>query len=187
MHPAVFLDRDGTLIEDRGHLRDPSEVIFFPDTVRALRLLQQRFLLFIVTHQPGIAQAILRHEEVENVNRAVVERLAQADIRIEEVYCCPHARLENCVCIKPNPHHLHLAARKFSVDLGRSFVIGDHPHDVDLARNAGAAGLYVLTGHGEKHRAELSPDAIVTAGIWDAALLAGTLGGGAKPASRSGS
>ena len=61
------------------------------------------------------------------------------------------------------------AAREYGLDLSRSFVIGDHPHDVEFARNAGATGVYVLTGHGLKHRAELRGDAMVTANIAGAA------------------
>ena len=72
LHPAVFLDRDGTVIEDRGHLADPSEVVFYPDTVDALRRLQERFLLFLVTNQPWVARGILTPEEVDRVNAWVV-------------------------------------------------------------------------------------------------------------------
>ncbi len=169
--PAVFLDRDGTLIEDRGHLRSPSEVVFFPDTIRALRLLQKTFKLFIVTHQPGIAEGTVQAAEVARVNDHVVRRLARAGIRIERVYCCPHRRSDNCGCIKPNVYHLGIAAREFGIDLGKSFVIGDHPHDVELARNAGGTGIYVLTGHGTKHRQELPAGALVTSGIREAATL----------------
>lgn len=165
---AVFLDRDGTIIEDRGHLRSPSEVVFFPGTVRALRLLQKSLKLFIVTHQPGIAEGTVQTAEVARVNDHVVGRLARDGIRIERVYCCPHRRSDNCGCIKPNVYHLCMAAREFGIDLGKSFVIGDHPHDVELARNAGATGIYVLTGHGTRHRAELAPEAVVTADIGQA-------------------
>ena len=59
VHKGVFLDRDGTLIEDRGHLGDPSQVMFFPDTIDALRRLQEHFLLFIVTNQPGVSEGIV--------------------------------------------------------------------------------------------------------------------------------
>jgi L-threonylcarbamoyladenylate synthase len=165
----VFLDRDGTIIEDRGHLRSPSEVVFFPDTVRALRLLQQRFRLFLVTNQPGIAEGAIGPTDVAGVHDFILGHLAQSDIRIERVYCCPHRRSDGCRCIKPKPHYLRRASREYGIDLQRSFVIGDHPHDVELASNAGATGIYVLTGHGEKHRAEVPAGSIVTSGIWEAA------------------
>lgn len=172
MRRAVFLDRDGTLIEDRGHLRTPAEAVFFRDTVPALRLLQGDFLLFIVTNQPGIAEGALSPLELETVNRAVVEHLARFGIRIERVYYCPHRRADGCKCIKPNPYFLQQAAREFSIDLQSSFTVGDHPHDAELARKAGATGIYVLTGHGQKHREELPGGVAVVDGIWEAALLA---------------
>jgi L-threonylcarbamoyladenylate synthase len=167
--PAVFLDRDGTIIEDRGHLKTPSEVIFFPDTVRALQRLQEHFRMFVVTHQRGIADGLVSADEVARVNEHVVAELSRHGVAITEVYCCPHRRDEGCVCIKPKPHFLEEAARKYGVDPAHSFVVGDHPHDVALAANAGATGVYVLTGHGTKHRAELPPCKAVVPGIREAA------------------
>jgi histidinol-phosphate phosphatase family protein len=167
--PAVFLDRDGTLIEDRGHLRSPSEVVFFPNTTSALRRLQDKFLLFIVTHQPGVAEGVISIHDVGRVNAHVVERLAGMGVHISATYVCPHQRADRCACIKPKPYFLHKATGEHRVDLRRSFVVGDHPHDVQLARNAGAQGVYVLTGHGAKHRNELSADAVATQDIAEAA------------------
>jgi len=166
--PAVFLDRDGTLVEDRGHLRDPQQAVFFPETVAALRHLKDKFLLFIVTNQPGIAEGTLTPDDVRRVNDDLVRRLAEAGIPVRDVYVCPHRRSEGCPCIKPNPHFLKEAAVAHGLDLGRSYVVGDHPHDVELARRAGARGVYVLTGHGVKHRNELSKDVVVVPGIREA-------------------
>lgn len=169
MPKAVFLDRDGTIIEDRGHLHDPAQVVFFPDAVEALSRLQREFLLFIVTNQPGIAEGILTRQEVESVNAHVFARLAEAGIPITDVYVCPHRRQDGCHCIKPNPYFLNKAAAQYQVDLGESFTIGDHPHDVELACKAGAQGIYVLTGHGVKHRPELPSDVVIVSGISAAA------------------
>jgi D-glycero-D-manno-heptose 1,7-bisphosphate phosphatase len=172
MRPAVFLDRDGTLIEDRGHLRTPEDVVFFADTIPALRELRNEFLLFIVTQQSGIARGLITSEHARTVNNHVVDLLAAAGITILEVYCCPHDRADGCRCIKPNPFHLHQAANDYDVDLTRSFVMGDHPHDVELACRAGATGIYLLTGHGKKHQDELPPDVIVADGIGNASRFA---------------
>jgi len=166
---AVFFDRDGTFIEDRGDLRDPGEVVFFPDTEDALRALQKDFLLFIVTNQSGIGKGRITRAEAAAVNAYVERRLLEKGIRIEAVYCCPHRRDEGCPCIKPNPYFLHQAERDFDLNLSESFVVGDHPHDVTLAENAGARGLYLLTGHGMKHRDELPSGRIVLRGIREAA------------------
>lgn len=167
--PAVFLDRDGTVIEDRGHLADSSEVVFYPDTGNALRRLQERFLLFLVTNQPWVARGILTREDVSRVNAGVVAHLAAHGVTITAVYVCPHERSDGCACIKPNPYFLHQAAGEYGVDLQRSFTVGDHPHDVEFARSVGARGVYVRTGHGSKHLGELRPDEIIVAGIGEAA------------------
>lgn len=167
-HPAVFLDRDGTLIEDRGHLAHPEEAILFPDTIPALRLLRGEFRLFIVTHQPGIALGHLRAADAQRINRHVVDTLADHGIEITDVYCCPHQRGDSCNCIKPKPLFLRQAAAEYDLDLSQSFVIGDHPHDVILAENAGATGVYVLTGHGRRHLQELPPGRTTLPGIREA-------------------
>jgi D-glycero-D-manno-heptose 1,7-bisphosphate phosphatase len=167
--PAVFLDRDGTVIEDRGHLAHPSDVVFYPDTVDALRRLQERFLLFLVTNQPWVARGILTSEDVDRVNAWVVAHLAEHGVVITAVYVCPHERSDGCSCIKPKPYFLHQAAAEYGLDLPRSFTVGDHPHDVEFARSAGARGVYVRTGHGSKHVDDLAADEIITAGIAEAA------------------
>jgi L-threonylcarbamoyladenylate synthase len=169
LKPAVFLDRDGTIIEDRGHLQAPSEVVFYPDTVRALNKLQEHFLLFVVTHQPGISSGIVSAGAVAEVNEHVVAELRRRGVVVSGVYCCPHRREERCVCIKPRPFFLYKAADKFGLDLARSFAVGDHPHDVAMAEHAGGLGLYVLSGHGAKHRQELPQGTNVVPGIREAA------------------
>lgn len=166
---AVFLDRDGTIIEDRGDLSDPEEVVWYGDTISSLLRLSDCFHLFMVTNQPGVAKGTIYREDVNRVNAYVSSRLAQHGIPIAAIYVCPHERADGCNCRKPNPYFLRKAERDFRVDLGRSFVVGDHPHDVELANNAGATGIYVLSGHGRKHRQEIPEGAVVAEGIGDAA------------------
>lgn len=169
--PAVFLDRDGTLIEDRGYLGDPADVVFYPGTVGALARLAPRFELFIVTNQAGISLGLTPADAVARVNDYVVAHLARAGIRIREVYCCPHARDDGCACRKPSPYFLRAAAREHGIDLARSFVVGDHPHDVQCGLNAEARGILVLTGHGSEHEKELPPGSATARGIVEAADL----------------
>ncbi len=108
-------------------------------------------------------------EDVVRVNSHVASYLAQRGIAIRATYVCPHERASGCACIKPKPYFLKKAAADFGVVLRRSFVIGDHPHDVEFAANVGATGIYVLSGHGMKHRGELPEGCIVTEGIRGAA------------------
>jgi histidinol-phosphate phosphatase family protein len=166
---AVFLDRDGTLIEDRGYLSTPEDVIFYPETVPALRRLQRTFLLIVVTNQSGVAKGAISRIDVNRVNTHMANRLARKGVHICAIYVCPHDRADGCVCIKPKPYFLHRASEEFSIDLSSSFVVGDHPHDVEFARSVGAQGIYVSTGHGLKHLSELPEEEVVVADIADAA------------------
>jgi L-threonylcarbamoyladenylate synthase len=167
--PAVFLDRDGTLIEDRGYLRDPQEVVFYDETIESLRRLQPQVRLFIVTNQSGVGKGLVTAAEVDRVNAFVVDHLRQQGVLVTALYCCPHQREDGCDCIKPKPFFLEAAARDFGLDLQRSFVVGDHPCDVELALGVGALGLHVLTGHGLKHRHEIPAGGITVPGIREAA------------------
>jgi len=125
--PAVFLDRDGTLVEDRGHLRDPEQAVFFLETIAALRHLKDKFQLFIVTNQPGIAEGTLTPDDVRRVNDDLVRRLAEAGIPVRDVYVCPHRRSDGCACIKPTPHFLKEAAVAHGLDLGSSYPASPQP------------------------------------------------------------
>ncbi len=164
--PAVFLDRDGTLIEDRGNLSDPSQVVFYPRTHDAVRRLAARFALFIVTNQAGVGEGEITLEEAHRVNAHVVRSLA---VPFREIYVCPHLRADNCECHKPKPHFPRRAEREHGIDLRRSFVVGDHPGDVELAASVGARGIFVLTGHGARHRPDLKVPCDIVDGIGEAA------------------
>lgn len=155
MYPAVFLDRDGTLVEDRGYLCSTDEVVFFDCTFPALRRLQQHFSLFIVTNQSGVAKGFQRPEEVERVNRFIERRLQENAIQILRTYTCPHRRENECICIKPNPFFAQKASAEFNIYLPHSYAVGDHPHDAEFGKRFGGSGLYLLSGHGKKHLAEM--------------------------------
>jgi D-glycero-D-manno-heptose 1,7-bisphosphate phosphatase len=171
LRAAIFLDRDGTIIEDVGHLGDPRMVTFLPGAVAALQRLQKRFTLFIVTNQSGVAKGLLTLDQVATVNAYVTGELASLGVPIAQVFVCPHARSDGCECIKPKPYFLNLAAREYAIDLKRSFTIGDHPHDVEFAHSVGATGIYVLTGHGEKHRKDVDPASLIAPSLAEALPL----------------
>lgn len=152
---AVFLDRDGTIIEDRGHIGNPNEIRLFPETVPALRMLSNNYLLFIVTNQSGVAQNIITKKNVDDVNAKLLEILSECGISIEQVFVCPHGKDDGCVCRKPSPFFLRKAAKEHGIDISSSYMIGDHPSDIGTAISAGANAIYLLSGHGQKHMGEL--------------------------------
>lgn len=159
--PAIFLDRDGTIIQDVGYLKNPENVKFFSETFTTLLKLQERFLLFIITNQSGISKGITTANEVMLVNDYLVEVLKSKGINISHVFCCPHSVEDNCICRKPNPYFIQKAAILYNLNLEDSYIIGDHPLDVECGLNSGVKPIYVLTGHGEKHKNELTTDCLI--------------------------
>lgn len=154
--PAVFLDRDGTLIEDVGYLSRIEDVHWFPWAIEAIRLLNRAgFLVCITTNQGGIGLGFYGSELVERVHAGMCADVEAAGGRIDALFFCPHHPLAvteafrlDCECRKPKPGMIHQAMGRFEIDLARSFVVGDKMADVGLAANAGARGILVKTGYG---------------------------------------
>ncbi|HON11214.1 MAG TPA: HAD-IIIA family hydrolase [Chitinispirillaceae bacterium] len=167
---AVFLDQGGTIIYDDRRDKNITLDSFIPGVFDALRKLQEKHLLFIVTNQSSVGLGKISREEAECLNSNVRRLLHDGGIRIIEHYACMHKRDDQCECIKPKPFFLRKAENEYGISLEDSFVIGDHPHDIEFASNVGARGLYVLTGHGEKHRDDLPEGVNVFQSITDAAV-----------------
>ena len=151
MRPAVFLDRDGTVIEEVGHLGEPERVVILPGVPSALRRLADAgYALVVVTNQAGVARGMFTEEAVRAVNERAAELLSSEGIRLDGVYHCPHHPdfTGPCDCRKPAPGMLRSAARDLELDLERSWMVGDHPTDAGAARAAGARPIIVRTGHG---------------------------------------
>lgn len=162
MQRAIFLDRDGTINEDVGDFCTQERLILIFRAIEALKILQEKFLLFIITNQSGIGNNVFSEEEFLQFNKYFDTLLKNQGITIKQIYYCPHTKEENCICRKPNSYFLKKAEKDYDIDLKNSFVIGDHPHDVEMAHKVEASSVYLLTGHGKKHRQELSikPDFI---------------------------
>jgi D-glycero-D-manno-heptose 1,7-bisphosphate phosphatase len=171
--PAVFLDRDGTLIEDVGYLRVPNEISLFPWTIDAVRAFNHAGLpVVVITNQSGIARGLLTESMLDEVHRHLSSLLAAGGARIDAYYYCPHHPAgtvadytRHCDCRKPGSALIDQAARDLNLDPARSFVVGDKWIDVGAARSAGARGVLVRTGYGAGEEAEpqsdLSADVIV--------------------------
>lgn len=155
MKPALFLDRDGTLIKDHGYINNIRHVEFYDFTFEVLRELQKEFLLFIITNQAGVGKGLITMQEMENVNEYVLDQLQKNGIEIRKLYVCPHKKEDLCECRKPKPYFIDLACQEYDIDLSRSYVIGDHPSDIELGIQRGVKGIYLLTGHGRKHYQEM--------------------------------
>jgi D-glycero-D-manno-heptose 1,7-bisphosphate phosphatase len=154
--PAVFLDRDGTLIEERGYLDRMELLALFPWTADALRLLKRAgYALVVITNQSAIARGIIDEAFLDDVHRELSARLASGGAAIDRYYHCPHltdAPLERyrraCRCRKPGPGLIEQACREMDLDPARSYMIGDRWLDVACGVAAGTRAIRVLTGHG---------------------------------------
>jgi histidinol-phosphate phosphatase family protein len=136
--PAVFLDRDGTLIEDTGYPRDPALVRLLPGAAHALRLLGEAgFLLVVVSNQSGVGRGLITPVEAAAVHARFVECLLGEGVRLSGAYYCPHTPGEGCPCRKPAPGLLLHAAAEHGIDLPNSFLVGDRPSDAEAAVRAG--------------------------------------------------
>jgi len=169
--PAVFLDRDGTLIEDVGYLDSLTRIALFPWTIDAIRALNRAGLpLVVVTNQSGVARQYFDEAFVQETHHALERRLAAGGACVDAYYYCPHhpdgklpEYARSCDCRKPRPGLIERAARDLHLDPARSFVVGDKWGDVGLARAVGARALLVRTGTGAI--AEQRPRPGVTADV----------------------
>jgi len=157
--PAAFLDRDGTIIEDLGYLGNPAGIRFIPGAVEALRALQRSgYRLILVTNQAGVARGLITEADVRRVNDRLAALLAEAGVRLDGIYYCPHhpehgppEYRRECACRKPKPGMIHQAIHEYDLDPARSVVIGDHATDAALALAfPGMRAIMVRTGHGRE-------------------------------------
>ena len=170
---AVFLDRDGTLIEEVGYLDRKERVELYPWTIDAVRALNRSgFRVVLVSNQSGVARGFFTEAVVAEVHRHIAALLEAGGARVDAYYYCPHhadGKVERyavaCECRKPSRGMVDRAARDLGVDPSQSFVVGDRWLDVELARAVGARGVLVRTGYGvteeAKPRPSLAADAVV--------------------------
>jgi D-glycero-D-manno-heptose 1,7-bisphosphate phosphatase len=181
--PAVFLDRDGTLVEEVPYLHDPERLVLLPGVGELATLAAAGYALVVVTNQAGVARGRYGEAAVAAVHRRLRRLLAGAGVRLDAVLYCPHhpegtvaAYARACRDRKPGPGLLETAARRLGLDLTASFLIGNSPADVGAAGAAGVTPLFVTTGHA----AGRPPPEGVTA-VDDLAAAGGARGGAPPP------
>lgn len=160
MNKAIFLDRDGTINYDKGYTHKIADFRFLPKAVDALKLLKNDFIFFIISNQSGIGRGYYTMEDAHDFNAYLLNELKKEGISIRKIYICPHTSEQLCDCRKPSPKFVAEAEKENGIDLENSWVIGDHPWDVEMGIKAGCRTIYLLTGHGAKHRHELDKNNI---------------------------
>jgi D-glycero-D-manno-heptose 1,7-bisphosphate phosphatase len=166
---AVFLDRDGTLIREIGHLHRAEQVEILPGVALAIRMLREAgFKMVVVTNQSAVARGLLTEMELREIHALLRERLAVDGAILDAIYYCPHHPTEGagayrviCNCRKPNPGMIYRAASELAIDPGVSYVIGDQAIDMELAARVGAQGILLQTNDAPVRLTSVSPFTVV--------------------------
>jgi len=181
--PALFLDRDGVLIENRDdYVRSWADVEIFPQAIAALAGVRHcDYDVIVVTNQSAVGRGLITVEAAEVISDRLTAHIREAGGRVDALYMCPHGPNDGCDCRKPLPGLLHRAAREMSLDLEGSVMIGDALTDVQAGRAAGVGRLILVrTGRGRRQEALLSPaerEAIeIVDSLSDAFMSLGILG-----------
>ena len=175
MNPAVFLDRDGVIIQNReNYVRCWKDVEFLPYSLQALELLSQTsYKTIIITNQSAIGRGIITMEQAEEINQRIIEKITDAGGRVDGLFICPHAPDDHCSCRKPLPGLIMQAADVLAIDLSSSVMIGDALTDIQAGSAAGITNLIMVkTGRGQKQvqipQTTFSPNYVITADLLSA-------------------
>jgi D-glycero-D-manno-heptose 1,7-bisphosphate phosphatase len=165
MKKAVFLDRDGTLNEDNMYPHKIEHFKILPGVIEGLGKLRKDYIFIIITNQSGIGRRMFKDEDFHVFNNHLLDVLKKHGIEIKKTYYCPHVPEDNCDCRKPNIKSITDASREFDINIKKSWMIGDHPPDVEIGKRAGTRTIFMLTGHGKQHvddlkKLDLEPDFI---------------------------
>ena len=166
--PAVFVDRDGTIMRDVDYCGDPADVQLLDGASEALRHLKSHgFKIVVITNQSGIGRGYFDEKQYREVE-AEVDRQIGKDV-IDATYYCPHLPEDGCNCRKPSAGMIFQAAQDHHIDLTKSFFIGDKRSDIECGRNAGVRTILVRTGYGKSVESGLAD--VVAEDLRDAAKV----------------
>ena len=181
---AVFLDRDGTLIEDVGYLDSPDKIKPIPEALEAVKFFNKaKYKTIIVSNQSGVARGYFSEDTAKLINNRVTKLFSDQGAIIDAVYYCPHhprygdqEYKKDCECRKPKPGMILKAVKEYNIDLSNSIMIGDKYTDIKTGKNLRLFSILVLTGYGRQEHQKIIADNIkpgadlVTEHIYDAAL-----------------
>lgn len=151
--PAIFIDRDGTLIEEVNFLSRVEDLRLFDFTKSSIQNLKNAgFLVIVVTNQSGIGRGIYTEADMHRIHEQIQIEL---DNGVDGFYFCPHLPTEGCECRKPSLGMINSAQADFEIDMERSWMIGDKRLDIETGSNAKLRTAMVLTGYGKQHKTKL--------------------------------
>jgi histidinol-phosphate phosphatase family protein len=154
--PVIFLDRDGTILDEKGYLTDPQKIHFYPTALVGLKkLIRNGWRFIVITNQSAVGRGYITHSQLRKINSVFRKRLQQKGIYIADILYCPHLPNAGCSCRKPQIGLPLRAKRKYKINFKTSYVVGDQDRDIKMAKRLGAKGVLVLTGAGAKNREKM--------------------------------
>lgn len=168
MNKAIFLDKDGVLVDSSGFpYRIPTDKLMFERIVEGLKwAMGKGYLLVIISNQGWIAQGRISYDEIDRGFQSVVSQLAESGVEIADYYFCPHRTKDGCECRKPKPGMILEAAGKWNVDLTESIMVGDSGTDILAGKAAGCRTVLVRTGSGKRYEGKVEVDVVVDDVNW---------------------
>lgn len=150
MNKAIFLDRDGTLIEEKNYLSNVKDIFFLPNCFEGLKQLQKNYLLIIISNQSGIARGYFNETKLEEINGKIKSQALENGINITDIFYCPHHKngiIKEysivCNCRKPKIGLIEKAVKKYNIDLEKSYMIGDKDSDILTGKNCNCKTILI--------------------------------------------
>jgi D-glycero-D-manno-heptose 1,7-bisphosphate phosphatase len=177
---SILLDRDGTILVERGYLSEPAGVELLPHAAAGLRRLRELgFSLVVVTNQSAVGRGHFDVARLAEIHQRMTELLDAKGVKLDGIYFCPHRPEDHCACRKPRPGLVVEAAAALGFDPRRSFLIGDKPCDIELGQAVGATTMLVRTGYGAEveARGAARPDLVADDLLAAAEMIAARITG----------
>lgn len=166
---AIFLDRDGVIIEDRDYAYKPSDIQFLPRAIEALKEVPRGYLKIIISNQSGIARGKFTAEQADLFNAALIQLMKKSGAIIDKIYYCPHGPDDGCDCRKPKIGLFEAAKKRYNIAYEKSWVIGDKSSDIQAGINIGARTILVRTGYAGRENGEtLAEPDFIAADLYEA-------------------
>jgi D-glycero-D-manno-heptose 1,7-bisphosphate phosphatase len=168
VNKAVFLDRDGTIVEDVGYMNTPEQIKFIPGAIEAIKMLNEAdFKVVIISNQAGVARGLVTEDMLQTIDKTLHKWVLNGGAHLDGIYYCPHhpehgvyPYKQVCECRKPHPGLIKRAHRDLDIDLSLSYMVGDKATDIQAGKSAGAKTVFVMSGRGkeQKEKLKVKPD-----------------------------
>jgi len=162
LNKAIFLDKDGTLVEDPNYMIDESQLQIIDGAIKGIKQLRNMgYKIIVVTNQSVVGRGMITEDKLNKILDTMVEMFKDKGAIIDKVYYCPHHPVKECNCRKPNSLLFEQAKMDFNINFSKSYVIGDLHYDINAGKKIGTKTILVLTGHGKESRNQYcNPDYI---------------------------